>query len=385
MSIYKNIFRGLNSFFDKAPAVKTLGLWLIMFGISFQGLSQEQFIKEIGNRYTRKAYYNSVAIGVVNGDSSKIYTFGEIGPEMPGIPTKNSYYEIGSLTKLYTTLIFQDLAEEGKLDPHTPVKRFLPDSVNLTSKDSAPIRLHHLATHTSGLPRLDENYFYQRSQDIYRISQNPFKNYTKEDLYQFLNEVIPFAKPGEKLLFSNMGMGLLGHILEKVTDKSYKQLLSEYTDKMGLMDTKIQLKDTTRERYLLPGFNRRKREMPYWDFQVLAPVAALKSTPFDMLRFLKISMGKIKTPLTPVIQKAQNIRDSGNLKDMKNVKLGYGWFKGPRKIRGEEAYWHNGQTGGFSSFITFLPEQQQGVVVLANTNGGVAGVAYRVLKVLNKN
>lgn len=384
MSIYKNIFPGFHNFLDKAPAPKTLGLWLILFGLSFQGFSQEQFIKEIGNRYTRKAYYNSVAIGVVNGDSSKIYTFGEIGPKIPGIPTKNNYFEIGSLTKLYTTLIFQDLVEKGKLDPNSPVQRFLPDSVNLSTKGPNPIRLRHLATHTSGLPRLDKDYFYERSQDIYRISQNPFKSYTKTNLYQFLDEVIPFAKPGEKLLFSNMGMGLLGHILEKVTDKSYKKLVGEYTDKMGLADTKINLKTSTRKRFLLPGFNRRKRKMPYWDFKVLAPVGALKSTPNDMLRFLKISMGTIETPLTPVVQKAQKIRDSGNLKDMKNVKVGFGWFKGPRQIRGDKAYWHNAQTGGFSSFIAFLPEQNQGVVVLANTNGGVAGVAFRVLKVLNK-
>ncbi len=382
MSIYKNIFPGLNTFIDKAPAPKTLGLWLILFGFSFQGFSQEQFIKEIGDRYTRKAYYNSVAIGVVNKDSSKVYTFGEIGPNMPGIPTKDNYFEIGSLTKLYTTLIFQDLVEKGKLDPNAPVQRFLPDSVNLSTKGPKPVQLHHLATHTSGLPRLDEDYFYKRSQDIYRISQNPFESYAKENLYQFLNEVIPFAEPGKKLLFSNMGMGLLGHILEKVTDKSYKKLLSEYTDKMGLANTKVNLKTSTRKQFLLPGFNRRKREMPYWDFKVLAPVGALKSTPSDMLRFLRISMGKIETPLTSVIQKAQKIRDSGNLKDMKNVNVGFGWFKGPRQIRGEKAYWHNAQTGGFSSFIAFLPEQERGVVVLANTNGGVAGVAFKVLKVL---
>lgn len=352
--------------------------------VSFKGGAQERFIKELGDRYTRKAYFNSLAIGIVDGDSSKVYTFGQIRPDEPGKPTKDSYYEIGPLTNLFTCLMFQDLVSKGVLDPNDPANHYLPDSIKLAKKDGEPIRLRHLATHTSGLPRLDEDYFYQRSQDIFQLSQNPFESYGRSDLYAFLDEVIPFAKPGEKLRFSTMGIGLLGHILEKAADSSYQQLLARYTHEMGLSKTKTSLSKSTRKRYLLPGFNRRRREVPHWDFQVLAPSGAIKSTPFDMLKFLKLCVGESDNRLADVMRQTQQIRDSGSLKDIKNVKVGYGWFKGPQKVKGKTAFWHNGQTGGFSSFIAIVPEEQQGVVALANTNGGVGGVAFRALRLLRK-
>lgn len=361
-----------------------VGFHCLLLGNPLTNKAQEQFIKQIGEDYANRPYYNALVIGVVKGDSTSIHTFGKVRPKEPGKPNKNHYFEIGSLTKVFTTTIFQDLVNKGELDPQAPVNKFLPDNINLSAKGSDTIRLHHLATHTAGLPRVDKDYFYKRSKDIFKVGANPYKNYGKQKLYEFLDEVIPFAKPGEQLHYSNMGMALLGHIMELETGKPYDSLIAEYTSQIGLENTTVNLKRSVKKRNLLPAFNRRQREVPYWDFKVMEPMGALKSTPKDMLRFLQVSMGKVETPLTSIIKDARQVRDTGNLEHMDNVAVGYGWFQGPKTIRGEKATWHNGQTGGFSSFIAFLPEQEQGVVALANTNGGLGEIAFKTLEILNK-
>ncbi len=359
--------------------VCTVGLFF-----PFSTQSQERFIKQIGNDYTAKKNFNALMVGVVKGDSANIYTFGQKQPDQPGQPTADSYFEIGTLTKVFTTAMFQDMINKGQLDPEAPANHFLPDSIHLSSKGDTPVQLKHLATHTAGLPRVDEEYFYERSRDIIRVSQNPYKNYTEAKLYQFVDEVTLLAEPGEELRYSNVGMALLGNILERVTKVSYDSLAEQYTEQMGLSKTKIHLASSTRERYLLPAYNRRQQKVPYWDFKAMAPIGALKSTPSDMLRFLRISMGQINTPLTAPVQQAQRVRDSGSLKQMDGIGVGYGWFRSSRTIRDEQITWHNGQTGGFSSFMAFLPGQEHGVVLLANTNGGLGKIAFQVLKVLNK-
>lgn len=347
--------------------------------------AQEQFIRQIGQDYADRDYYNGLAIGVVNADSSGIYTFGRKRPDQEGKPSEDNHFEIGSLTKVFTTAVFQKLINEGTLDPQDKVNAYLPDSVTLSSKGEQPIRLHHLATHTAGLPKVDEGYFYKRSKDIFLVSENPYKSYTTANLYDYLDQVSPFAKPGEQLHYSNTGVALLGHVMTIATHKPYDTLIARATRQMALPHTKLSLTASVKERFLLQGFNRRQRAVPYWDFQVMAPAGALKSTPSDMLRFLRISMGQIQTPMTKPIQQAQQVRGSGDLKQMKNVGVGYGWFQSAKTIEGERITWHNGQTGGFSSFMAFLPDQQCGVIALANTNGSLGRVAFQTLKVLSNN
>lgn len=385
--LQKSLFQAVSPSSEPRPpaslrlliTVCALGLFL-----PFRGQCQERFIRQIGNDYTDKKYFNALAVGVVKGDSANIYTFGQKRPDQPGQPTADSYFEIGTLTKVFTTAMFQDMVNQGQLDPKAPANHFLPDSIHLTSKGETPVQLRHLATHTAGLPRVDEEYFYERSRDIIRVSQNPYKNYTEAELYQFIDDVTPLAKPGEELRYSNVGMALLGNILERVTKVPYDSLTERYTEQMGLSRTKTHLASSIRERYLLPAYNRRQQKVPYWDFKAMAPIGALKSTPADMLRFLQISMGQLNTPMTPPVQQAQQVRDSGSLKQMKGIGVGYGWFQSSRTIRGEKITWHNGQSGGFSSFIAFLPEQEHGVVLLANTNGSLGKIAFQVLNVLNK-
>ena len=75
----------------------------------------------------------------------------------------------------------ENMIVQGELKLSDPVSMYLPDSVKFTEKDGKTITLKHLATHTSGLPRFPENF-------IPKDPQNPYKDYTISDIYQFLND-----------------------------------------------------------------------------------------------------------------------------------------------------------------------------------------------------
>ena len=87
-------------------------------------------------------------------------------------------FEIGSVTKVFTTLLLQDMLERGEMRLGDPVAKFLPASVKVPVRGGREITLLDLATHTSGLPRLPDNL-------TPKADENPYADYTAEQLYAF--------------------------------------------------------------------------------------------------------------------------------------------------------------------------------------------------------
>lgn len=96
----------------------------------------------------------------------------------------------------------------------------MPDEV-VNWSDSLSITLEELATHQSGFPRLASNYLKR----ILLNMDNPYKNYSINDLYDYLKSYTPKPKYERKVDYSNLGMGLLGYILAQVNNTSYHELM----------------------------------------------------------------------------------------------------------------------------------------------------------------
>src|SRR5262249_49992614 len=109
---------------------------------------------------------------------------------------------IGSDTKTFTALLFADMTERDDIRLDDPVRKYLPESVNVPTRNGKEITLHQLATHTSGLPCVPNNL------DPHR-ADNPYAEYSDDKLYAFLSGYKLTRDPGSASEYSNLGMGLL--------------------------------------------------------------------------------------------------------------------------------------------------------------------------------
>ena len=129
-----------------------------------------------------------IIVGIINGDSVYIYSFGEMEKGKTEQLTDSTMFDIGSMTKVFTASLLQILVDEGKIDYQKTLGDYLDKSTLNPSLHG--ITIHQLATHTSGFPRLPIN-FGERDKD----PNNPFAHYRNEDFDIFFRIFIRGIKP----------------------------------------------------------------------------------------------------------------------------------------------------------------------------------------------
>ena len=142
---------------------------------------------------------------LLDGDRRSVYAYGQSGSENNRPLDIDTVFEIGSITKVFTALLFADMVLRGEVAPDDPAAKFLPASVKMPDFYGTPITLLDLATYTSGLPRMPSNF---EPDD----KNNPYADYTVERLYDFLsNYRLSLYARQARYEYANLGFGLLGH------------------------------------------------------------------------------------------------------------------------------------------------------------------------------
>ena len=259
------------------------------------------------------------------------------------------------------------MVERGEVDLDDPASKFLPVSAKLSLRNDKQITLRHLASHTSGLPRLPDNF---KSRD----PENPYADYTVEQLYAFLRGCKLSRDPGEKYEYSNLGAGLLGHLLALKAGTNYQALvLKEICAPLKMSNTRIALTPQMKSR-LAPGHNSAGVRVKNWDIPTLAGAGAIRSTVNDMLKFVAANLGLVETPLAKAMEKTHVSRhDAGS----PNMDIGLGWHV--RRGFGSAFIWHNGGTGGYHSFVGFDKKQGRGIVGLSNSANDIDDIGWHLL------
>lgn len=279
----------------------------------------------------------------------------------------SSVYEIGSVTKVFTTTLLAGAVKRGEVSLDAPISDYLPKTVKVPSRGGKQITLRHLAMHTSGLPRLPDNL---NPKDI----NNPYADYTVEKMYEFISSYALPREIGEKYEYSNLGSGLLGHILSLRTKTSYEDLIKKrIAESLGMKNTTITLMPELKAR-LAPGHNAQGNAVPNWDFRVIAPAGAIRSDVQDVATFVSAAMNVKNSPLADVFAQMYAPRtETGTA----NVKVALGWHV--LQNGADEIIWHNGGTGGYHSFIGFIKSKKRGVVVLTNSSQSIDDIGLRIL------
>jgi CubicO group peptidase (beta-lactamase class C family) len=312
-----------------------------------------------------------IVVGVIDAKGRREYfCHGSLSQGGDEPVDENTIYEIGSISKAFTGILLADMVLKEELKLNDPAVMYLPGAVTMPERNGIKITLEHLATHTSALARMPTNF---RPAD----PGNPYADYSVESMYEFLSGYTLRRDIGEKYEYSNLGMGLLGHILGLKAGMGYEELLwQRICTTLGMEDTKISLTQGMKKS-LAKGHNQ-KGEVSNWDIPTLAGAGAIRSSAKDMLTFLAANLGITQSNLSKPMELAHEARvDAG-----KNMKVGLGWHI--LDSAQAQIIWHNGGTGGYRSFCGFTKDNKIGVVVLSNMNISADDIGFHILDNTNE-
>lgn len=293
--------------------------------------------------------------GIIDAHGRQVFSAGKVTRGGTAAPDGDTVYEIGSITKVFTSLLLADMIEKGEVKPDDPVARFLPAKVKVPSRNGRQITLLDLSMQVSGLPRLPDNL---KPAD----PANPYADYDAPKLYDFLSRYQLTRDPGEKYEYSNLAVGLLGHALALKAGMPYEELLRRRIfEPLGMSSTSITLSEDQKKR-LAPGYDASLQPVKNWDLGVLAGAGAIRSTTNDMLKFVAANLELTDSPLRAAMRRMRSIKKDTGTPDLQIAMAWHILTKFDQQI-----YWHNGGTGGYRSFMGFNPDTRQGVVILCNT------------------
>ncbi|MBV8631960.1 MAG: beta-lactamase family protein [Silvibacterium sp.] len=298
-----------------------------------------------------------LTIGVLQHGERRILTY--------GVAKEDSVFEIGSITKTFTATILAQMVEQGMVRLDEPVRELLPPGT--VAKPAGPeITLLDLSDQHSGLPRMPDNFHPAHP-------ENPYADYDAKLLYQFIAKIGVAVPPNASFLYSNLGVGLLGQALSNRAKMPYPELLrQQVTGPLGMNDTAVALTPSTQSRFL-PGYDGEGHSAHAWDLDALAGAGAIRSTAADMLIYLEAQLHPDKLPPAVLAQpKGKTLPAAIAQTHVIHGEAGPGMHIALNWLRFDAtgSYWHNGGTGGYSSYALFNQDKDFALVVLCNCSPG---------------
>lgn len=324
----------------------------------------------LANRIDVEHQSVGIVVGIIDPHRRRIVAYGHL-QQGDGRPlTGDSVFEIGSITKVFTSLLLTDMVERGKVRLDEPVAELLPVGVRIwiPQRNGQQITLADLATNTSGLPRMPDNF---RPANL----ADPYADYSEKQLYEFLGSYELPRDPGVEWVYSNLGFGLLGLALAQRAGTSYGTLVQERICRpLGMQSTATVTTPSMAQRLAI-GHSRDLRTVPSWTFtEAMAGAGALRSTANDLLTFLAAAMGRTRSALTPPFEALLSVqRPTG----ARFIEAALGWAVDTSGDR--EIIWKGGGTGGYASFVGYNPINASAVVVLSNSDNSVSDLGMQLL------
>lgn len=317
----------------------------------------EDKLAEQCNRYIGKKQSPGLAIAVVQGDKTYIACFGNLD-YTGGKPVDTAtVFEIGSITKVFTTELAQILADKGALNWNETIYDMLPDASKPSINDSTT--LLSLATHTSGFPNTP-----QPLRESLKNDCDPYAQMSAAIYTACIKDLSGKNKPDpEHYVYSNMGMSVLANCLEARTGGGYDSLLSrEILIPLSMNHTSFADPDSP---HFAVGHDKKGKPTCHWHLPAFYyGCGGLRSTIGDMLIFLQANL--TDNPLLKSFAETQRRVAGGSISG--GGAKGWGIDKIIGKLYGldENIVWKNGGTGGFKSYIGMIPRKNTGVVILSN-------------------
>jgi len=310
-------------------------------------------VNSIGPQFLADNQGVGIAIGIIQDGKPQAFYFGETAKGNGKKPDGSTLFLIGSITKTFTAAMLALDVEKGLVHLNDPLQNFFPTGMTVPTFNSQPITLRNLATHSAGLPRNPGN-----------AGPATAGNYTVAQMDDFLSHYTLTSAPGTTFLYSNLGYGLLGRALEKVDGQPWEStVIQEIAAPLGMVDTNTALSPeqmTRRAQGYTANGQPGNYMMKGWPAE--NPAGALYSTMDDMMKYLNYNVGLTDTPLNSLRSALfQPLRPAGP-----NAQIGLSWMISPLPGTSQNVLWKPGSAGGFYSYIGFLSNSNNGVVLLVN-------------------
>lgn len=292
-----------------------------------------------------------ISIAILNGDKTEYIGVLRENDTLKVTNNKSKVFEIGSLTKVFNSVLFSSLIIENKVS----LEETLKENFEFKLKNGNEITLQQLANHTSGLSRLPSNMM----PVLMANPTNPYKNYTTELLEEDLKKnIVLETKPGSKYAYSNYGAGLLGYILTKKTNKNYEMLLQEYIfSPLKMSNSSSDLLKMDRN-LLVKGLDATGNEVSNWDFtDAQVGAGGIKSTILDLELFTRKNFEN---------NNIYNLPQQPTFSINENSKIGLGWHITVKENK--NILWHNGATAGYRSCMAIDKERKKAIIILSNVS-----------------
>ena len=301
-----------------------------------------------------------IVVGIVTTNGTQVSGFGSISSSNNTHVDGDTVFDIASIAKTFVTIILADMVKQGLVSLDDPIEKYLPaTNVTVPSYTGHIIILEDLATHTSGLPDFPVGWIRNHS-------------YTTQQVYDFITNTILSNEPGIKADYSDIGMGLLGHILSLRAGVTFDQLVKDRILDVLAMDSTgmrmnasgISVPEDIKSRFAKGHIAGKEVNLEFIP-EAIQSAGAMYSTTNDLLKYLSANMGLIQTKIKVAMQETHLIRHSfGESSGNKSLKdyISLGWTVTTDFAK--EVMWHTGSIDGYTSIIGFNPREQIGLVIL---------------------
>ncbi|WP_368869575.1 D-alanyl-D-alanine-carboxypeptidase/endopeptidase AmpH [Proteus terrae] len=316
------------------------------------------------NKYASQIYQKShpqgMVIVMINNSQTLNRSFGTTTPESRNAPSMNSLIRIASITKLMTSEVMLKLQDDGKLLVTDPLQKYSYYGVNIPLVSAqSPIRLYHLASHTSGFPREQPGGKWGRPVFIWP---------THGDRWNWLKKATLTSTAGDQAAYSNLAYDLLADALVKASGKSYPQLLQQYVTRPAGMTSTTLTPTPEQCQRLLVGY----KPSPCSDTIAAAGSGGVYSTPADMQRWMQGFLTSHNTMRKATASKEQSVYFPRNrLSSIEGMDVagradgvGLGWVYMAPANGVPAIYQKTGGGGGFNTYMATIPELNIGVFVV---------------------
>jgi CubicO group peptidase (beta-lactamase class C family) len=338
---------------------KSLWIWpAVLFFISSCVMPLEDIAKMSSMEmiaYNTKRVKNAVVtVGIVQGGQMSYKVYGENGRELS---REEHIYEIGSVTKTFTTSLLSKAVSENKADFGYSIDRFL----DLPGKDYYP-PIRRLITHTAGY----KNFYYEGYGTADLLGRNPVYGTTDKMLLNRMG-TINLENRDYPFVYSNFGMAVVGLVLESIYHEDYTPLMNGYIkNDLGLSNTKIS--DGSGD---LSNYWTWDKGNPY------RAAGAVISNITDMMRYAQMHMDETPPYLkfSHAVSARVNATPPGYAElGIRTDAVGAGWMIDTVN----NIIWHGGGTGSYNSYLGFDKTKRIAAVVLSNMSDSLEITATEI-------
>ncbi|MBC8082052.1 MAG: beta-lactamase family protein, partial [Hymenobacter sp.] len=331
-------------------------------------------VQRLGAAFMRQPGRVGLSVGITRNGQTYFYHFGTTEKGKSQVATQHTVYEIGSISKTFTSLLLAHAVLEKRVNLDDDIRKYLPEAYPNLAFGNQPIRLVHLANTTSRLPNnLPENLFQTANPDsVAFLAVKNQRGYSKQNFLADLHQARLDTIPGRLPRHSNAATQLLAYILESVYKTSYADLLARYVNQP------LHLAGATDTGPKATGYDGKGHQMPPLAIATALAAGGLRYSAADMVKYLQYQLA--------APDKAVALTHRPTWGRLDDEAIGFNWNL-DQTVDSQRRLQHSGGTFGYASHCALYPERQFGIVLLANesdqgTQGSLQATAGQIVEAI---